>query len=103
MASIFVRVRVAQMPEAFVRRDQTLHIAPPGAVGSQWPPGQHHLQNMEQLFRDLEITLITGMVKGDQDFVRQAPTLARRAAWSRFSTDFLVSLAHPGPRVCSFG
>ncbi len=101
--SVLVGVRMAQMPKTLMRRDQTLHIASPGAVGGQRPPGQHHLQDVEQLFRHLKVTLIAGMVEGDQDLVRQAPAIARRSSWTRLSTDFLVSLAHPGPRVCSFG
>jgi hypothetical protein len=61
----FVSVGVAQMPEPLVRRDQALHVAPPGAVRRQWPAGQHHLQDVQQLLADFKIALIAGVMKRD--------------------------------------
>jgi hypothetical protein len=58
---------------------------------------------VKQLLRHLEIALVTGMMKGDQYFVGQAPAIAWRATWACFATDFLVSLAHPGPHLRSVG
>jgi hypothetical protein len=62
-------IGVAKVPQAFVGRDKALHVAPPGSIGSQRTTGQHHLQDMEKLFRNLEIRLVAGVVKGDQNLI----------------------------------
>ncbi len=100
---IFLGIRVPQVPKAFMRGHEAFHIAAACAIGRQRPASQHHLQNMEKLLSNLKITLITGMMKRDQYFIGQAPAIAWRPSWACFATDILVSLAHPGPHLCSFG
>src|SRR5271163_4285218 len=100
---VLFRIRMSQMPKTLVRRNQAFHIPPARAVRCKGSPGQHHFQDVKQLLRHLEIALITGMMKSDQYFVGQAPAIARCATWACFATDFLVSLAHPGPHFGSVG
>ena len=73
-----IRVRVAQVPEAFMGRDQAFHIPPARAVWRERAPRQHHFKDMQELFGDLKIRLVTGMVKGDEDLVGQPAAVARR-------------------------
>jgi hypothetical protein len=96
-ASKIIGVRMAQMPQPFVSRDKAFHIPPARSIGSQRPTGQHHLQNMKKLFRDLEIRLIAGVMERDQDFIRQAPAVPGRAACSRVTARIFFSLAHRHP------
>jgi uncharacterized membrane protein len=49
--------------------NQAFHVTPAIAARQHWPAGKHHFEDVQQLFRDLEIALITGVVERDQDFV----------------------------------
>jgi hypothetical protein len=60
---------MAQMPQAFVRGDQALHVSPARSIGRQRTAGQHHLQDMEKLFRNLKVRLVAGVMERDQNFV----------------------------------
>ena len=44
-------------------------IAASIAVWCQWRPCQHHPEDVQQLLRDFEITLIAGLMECDQDLV----------------------------------
>jgi hypothetical protein len=50
-----------------MRRDQGFRVSP--AIAVRGTPRQHHLQELDQVFRDLKIALVAGLMKGDQDFV----------------------------------
>ncbi len=76
----FLGIRVAQMPKPFVRGDKAFHVPAARAVRGQRAAGQHHLQNVQQLFRNLKIALIAGMMERDQNFVGQTSAVARSRA-----------------------
>jgi hypothetical protein len=59
---------------------EALHVAPPCAVGRERTAGQHHLEDMEKLIRDLIISLVASVMKRNQDLVRQPPAVAGRDA-----------------------
>ncbi len=61
---------MTQVPQPLMGRNEAFHIPTTRSIRGQWTTGQHHFQDMEKLFRDLKICLITSVVKGDQDFVR---------------------------------
>jgi len=68
-----------QVPQPLMRRHQTLDAAPSVAVRGIRAAGEHAFQNVQQLLGHVEIGLVAGVVEGDQDFVGQPPTIARRA------------------------
>ena len=68
------------MPKPLVRGDQTFHIPAARAIWRQGTACQHHLKDMEQLLRNLEIALIASVMERDQDFVGQPPAITRRDA-----------------------
>jgi hypothetical protein len=88
-------ILVAQMPEPFMRRDQGFDVPP--AIGRGRQPRQHRLQQMEQLLRDLELSLVAGMMEGYHDFIRQSPCVARRASAGCLLTIVRISLCHRRP------
>ncbi|WP_353212023.1 hypothetical protein [Rhodovarius sp.] len=63
--------RVPQLPKPLMRLDQAVHIAPAIGAGIDLLAGEHHFQCPQQLVSHLIISLITGLVEGGQDFVRQ--------------------------------
>jgi len=63
-------MRMAKVPQPLVGSHQTLHIAAARAIRRQWPAGQHHFQNVQELLRHLKIALVAGMVEGDQNLIR---------------------------------
>ena len=92
-----VRMRVAQMPKPFVRRNQALHVPAPRSIRDQGTPRQHHLQNLQKLLRDVKVRLIAGMMKSDQDLVGQPPAIAGCTTRSRFAPGLVFILAHRRP------
>jgi hypothetical protein len=58
---------VAQIPEPFMRRDQGFDVPPAVSPGRQ--PRQYRLQHMEQPLRDLKVSLVARIMKGDHDFI----------------------------------
>ncbi len=80
-----------------MRRYKALHVSSSCSIGSQWTTCQHHLQNMKKLFSDLEIRLVAGVMKGNQNFVRKAPAIPRRPADAGFPARIILSLAHRHP------
>src|SRR4051794_19182682 len=90
------------MPKTLVRGDQALHVAPARAVGCYRTARQHHLQNMQELLGHLEIALVAGVMKCDQDLIGETPAIPGRSAWTCFATDLFVSLNHTIPHA-SFG
>lgn len=57
------------MPEPFVGGHKCLHAAPAIGVGKQRPTRHHVFQNMQQLRSNFKISLITGVVERNQDFI----------------------------------
>ena len=92
-----VGVRVPQVPQALVRRDKAFHVAPAGAVRGERAARQHHFEYVQELLRDLEISLIAGVMKGDQDLVGQTPAIARCCTGTNLSPGIVFSLAHSRP------
>jgi hypothetical protein len=84
------------MPEPFVCSHKAFHIPPPGAVRRKRPTCQHHLQDMEKLFCDLEVALIARVMKSDQDLIGQTPRIARYDKSAGFPSAFLLDLTHVG-------
>jgi hypothetical protein len=73
---------VPDMPKPFMSGDQAFFGA---AISAVWQTGRsvrHELQNIEQLFGDVDLPLIAGVMEGDQDFVGKAPRIPRlRRIW----------------------
>jgi len=63
-------VRVAQLPEPLVRRDQSFRITPSPFVWHGWEVVQCHFQDAQQPLSYLEIVLIACFMERDQDLVR---------------------------------
>src|SRR5271165_2446178 len=92
-----IDVRMPQVPQALMRRDQALHITPTGSVRRQRTAGQHHLKHAKQFLRHLEIRLVTCMMERNQDLVGKAPAVPRRACSTGFAPAVVFSLAHRCP------
>jgi len=60
-----------------VRRDEAVHAAATVTAIRERAPGQHALEDAEQVFGHLEIRHIAGVVKSDEDFIGQAA----RVSW----------------------
>lgn len=69
---------VAKHPEPLMRGDQAFNGAAPIALGRGGAACQHHFEHMEEFFSDFIITLITGVMKRNQDFIRQPAAIAWR-------------------------
>src|SRR5215210_8623331 len=63
-----------------MRRHQAFEVPPAVGVGAGGPARQHHLDDAEEPFGDLEVALVAGVMEGDQDLVRQPSAMARRDA-----------------------
>jgi len=48
-------VWVPQIPQPLMRRDETFHAPPAMATRRQRRPRQHHIQDVEELDRHLEV------------------------------------------------
>src|SRR5580692_516821 len=75
-ASALQQIRVSYVPQPLIGRDQTF-------LGTAIPPGRevgraldHEIQDTQQLPGGLDIPLVAGLMKGDQDLVGQAPGVA---------------------------
>jgi hypothetical protein len=88
------------MPQPLMCCDKAFHIAPSRAVGGQRTACQHHLEHMQKLFRYFQVALIAGVMKGDQDLVREAAAVARCSGGTGrvFPNDFCFRVAHNTPR-----
>ncbi|WP_156963769.1 hypothetical protein [Muricoccus aerilatus] len=57
-------------------------------AGRNLPAADHHLEHAEKFFGHLKIALVTRLMEGEQDLIREAPGLARdevrRGTWSFF-------------------
>jgi len=73
------------MPQPLMGGDKAFHVASAGPIRGQTRADQQ-LQDMEETLSNLAITLITSLMEGDQDFVRQASTVSRRSTQSRFDS-----------------
>ena len=63
-----------------------------------WAALQHHLKDLQQIFSHLEIALVAGVMKRDQDLVRQSPCLAAtRAVIPPRRSGLFVQAAHRPP------
>jgi hypothetical protein len=61
------------MPQPFVRCDEAFLLATIQiVVRAGWPP-DHSFQDKEQLGRNLQISLVAGMVEGEPNFIAQTP------------------------------
>jgi hypothetical protein len=69
VAWLIARMHHRQRPKALLSRDEAFHVAPSVAVWRQSWVGLHHLENMKQLFRHLDIRVVAGLMKGAQDLV----------------------------------
>lgn len=61
-----------------MRRHQALNVPAAVAIQPQRSAAHHHFQHAQQLLGDLQIVLITRMVKRDQDLVGQTPAMVLR-------------------------
>jgi len=64
-------VRVAQLPEPLVRRDQGGFHVVPTSVRHGWKAVQHHLQDARQPLGHLKVALVTSLMERDQELVGQ--------------------------------
>src|SRR5215467_6980657 len=71
---------MAEMPQPLMGGRHGFHIAPT-VVLHDWAPRQHHLQYMQELFGNLKVALVAGLMEGHQDLVRQAPCVTLSAAF----------------------
>ena len=78
-----------------MRSDETFRVSATTAIRGNGTPRNDHLHHSQQKFRDLQVALVAGAVKCNQNFVRQAPRVATRLARSCFTTDAFAALAHP--------
>ena len=76
---------MSQMPKAFMRRDEALDAAAAVAVGVGRTPGQHDLEDVQEMLGDLEVGRVAGMVEGDQDLVRQPAGVPRQSGRRGFA------------------
>jgi hypothetical protein len=60
-----------------MRGDQTLDAFTAVGIGRDRSSHQHIFENVKQLFGDLIVSLITSMVKRDQNFIGKAPAISR--------------------------
>ena len=76
---------------------KALHVSSFCSIGSQWATCQHHLQNMKKLFSDLEIRLVAGVMKGNQNFVRKSAAIPRRPNDADVPARLILCMAHRHP------
>jgi hypothetical protein len=88
---------MAQVPKPFMRGDKAFHVAAARSIRRERPPGQHHLKDMEELFGHFKICLVAGVVKRDQNFVRESPAISGCPRRPGFTTRIFFSLAHRRP------
>ena len=86
---------MSQVPQTLMRGDEALHVPPPCAVRRRRAPRKHLLQYHEQLFGNLVVGLITGMVESDEDLVGQPATVTRDRAMARLTAGMIVRRAKP--------
>jgi hypothetical protein len=91
---LFVDAGVTQVPEPLMGGDQAFHVAPARAVGREWAARQHHLEHMQKLFRYLEVRLVAGVVKSDENLVGQAPAVSRRSRRTGFPANIVIAANH---------
>ena len=60
---------MAQVPKPFMGRDQTLDAFTPVGIWRNGAARQHCFENMQELFSDLVISLVTGVVKRQENFI----------------------------------
>ena len=65
-------IRVLEMPQSLVGGDQAFHAPPAIAIRRDGTTHEHRLQYVQKLARNVVICLIAGVMKRDQDLVRQA-------------------------------
>lgn len=95
--SVFVGVRMTQVPQPLMRGDKAFHIAPTSAVRRQGTARQHHFKNVEQLLRHLKIALVAGVMERDENLVGQASAIPWRCARCDLPSDLFVRMAHRNP------
>ncbi len=71
--------RMPQVPEALMRGDEALDAAAAVAVGVGWAPGQHDLENAQQVLGNLKIRGVAGMVERDQHLIGKPTSVAWQA------------------------
>jgi len=59
------------MPEPLVRGDEAFDALAPVSIGVGRAARDHAFEDNQKLFRDFVIILIAGVMKRDQDFVRE--------------------------------
>jgi hypothetical protein len=63
-----------------MRRDEAIQVPSPIAILVRGIADHHHLQDAQQFLRHLEVALIAGLMKWDQDLVGQPPDVWRHPA-----------------------
>ena len=82
-----------------MRRDEAIQVPSPIAILVRGIAVHHHLQDAQQSLRHLEVALIAGLVKWDQDLVEQPPPgVSRRLRRVIVAWDWLIVWRHPAPR-----
>lgn len=80
-----------QVPKAFMRRDEALDAAAAVAVNMGRTPGQHDLQNVQEMLGDFEVGRVAGMVERDQNLVRKPAGVPRQSGRRGFARNVLGS------------
>jgi hypothetical protein len=94
------------LPKPLMRCDQTLRDAAllPGREGGG--PIDHEFQHIEQIRGDFYFALVASVVEGDEDFVRQAPSVAwfgHKIEFGRVSRFLRMLLIHASPPTSFVG
>lgn len=87
---LLLRVGVPKVPKAFVGSDKAFHAAASIGFKGCWPPGEHQLQNTQQLFGNLQVHGVTGVVERHQDLVRKPARMAWQASRARVARQVLL-------------
>ena len=75
---------MAEQPKPFMRGHQAFDALAAIAVRTRIGPLQHLFQNNQKVIRDIEIRLVTGMMKGNQNLIRQPSCVSWGAGRATF-------------------
>ncbi len=75
-----VGIRVAQVPQPLMGRDQAFDAAAAAHVPGRRASHQHQVQRAKQAIRHHEVVDVAGMVESDEYLVRQAAALTENPA-----------------------
>jgi len=66
------------VPQPLVGGDKALHTAAPVTITLRRPPGEHKLQNTNQVLRNFQIFSIARVMKRYQNLIRKPPCMPRQ-------------------------